>query len=860
MSDSRRVPALLFVVAVVVGMLAKFWRAGDLWLEAGAFDGFVWLPLGLGAELLVAGVLAGLVALLLRVHVVVGKVAAVLLLLAEIAWLTLNDVSFRLSQIGITFQRIRGEEGVAIKDFNLMAMGDVLPALGFAALAVVCGVVLAAVTRNTTWLARVTQRVLVVATVCGAALTIADLAVFSDRNFGMADSPVLLVGRTWVRALFDRSEVNLPRTVATPRSKEERLALLKAQEPQPAAATPVRQKNTVKNGILFFSEGIARKHTGLEGQATTPNLLAAIKEYGAVDFTNYYTTYHKSIAAIFSMTCSDFPPPNAKNIMEVNPRIDCGSLPEVMVNNQVHPGLFHGGDFGFYDKLQLLGARGYEVQKDARAIAGNGLWESDWGVDDRAVVDTMLAWIDTIPVDERFFAVLIPITAHYPYEFPPDAARAFPGDDAKDRFYSAVHFLDEAYGRLIAGLKARGRLDDTAILYMADHGETVAERPRAQAGRRLAYEPSVHIPFVVVAPGVFSGHQQNARVGSHVDLLPTIVDLMGLAPDARNHGQSLVSSSYEPRRVFIGASNGPKYVGFVDGRQKFVVNRASGLRELYDLNTDPFEQHNIAGDFPEKADRLTSEALAFADGQLAHLKSAPKLPGDVDVQAGLLEFAEVRVVKADGTVVPCARDPESMGDAAVIDLKSYDKLPFRRTCPGEVRQPFLGTRAFKAGRTRDCVLVNVPDGGGATEIVLRGQPWLPFITRIRAGVQGSVIADDDEAVLTAFGDGKQGQEKPINKDNAFVRTTFPSSSKELVVRVSGKKPLLSPVCLTFTETAWRKAPATSPSAITAGPNGDQGAVGPDDPPEPTDDARGDQLDAEAQHDELHGRKPSPQER
>jgi hypothetical protein len=177
-----------------------------------------------------------------------------------------------------------------------------------------------------------------------------------------------------------------------------------------------------------------------------------------------------------------------------------------------------------------------------------------------------------------------------------------------------------------------------------------------------------------------------------------------------------------------------------------------------------------------------------------------------------------------------------------------------------VRQPFLGTRAFKAGRTRDCVLVNVPDGGGATEIVLRGQPWLPFITRIRAGVQGSVIADDDEAVLTAFGDGKQGQEKPINKDNAFVRTTFPSSSKELVVRVSGKKPLLSPVCLTFTETAWRKAPATSPSAITAGPNGDQGAVGPDDPPEPTDDARGDQLDAEAQHDELHGRKPSPQER
>jgi hypothetical protein len=717
------------------------------------------------------------------------------------------------------------------------------------------GVVIASVTRNTSWLTRLTPRLMLLATVCGAALTIADLAVFADRNFGMADSPVLLIARTSVRSWFGRSEVDLPRTVATPKTKAERMALLRAQEPQPAATPPVRQR-AAKNGVLFFSEGIARKHTSLEGQQTTPQLMAAMQEYGGVDFTNYYSTYHKSISAIFSMVCSDFPPANAKNMVELNARIDCGSLPEVLASNQVHPGLFHGGDFGFYDKLQLLGARGFEVQKDARSLAESGLWESDWGIDDRAVVDAMLAWIDTIPVDERFFAVLIPITAHYPYGFPPDAARAFPGEGAKDRFYSAVHFLDEAYGRLLAGLKARGRLDDTAILYMADHGETVAERPRAQAGRRLAYEPSLHVPFVIVAPTVFSGVQHNARVGSHVDLLPTILDLMGLAPDERHHGQSLLSSSYEPRRVFIGASNGPKYVGFVDGRQKFVVSRATGARELYNLDTDPFEQHNLAGEVPEKVDRLTSEALAFADGQLSHLKTAAKLPGDVNVQRGVLEFGEVRVVKPDGSVVPCTRDPASMGDAAVIDLKSYDKLPYRRVCPGEVHQPFLGTRPFKVGRMRDCVLVNVPDGGGAVEIVLHGQPWQPFITRIRAGVQVPLLADDDDAQLTGFGDGKQGQAKSINKRHALVRATFPSSNNELVMRLSGTKPLRSPVCLTFTETAWRKAAPTAPAAITAGPNGDQGAIDPDEPPEPTDEGQGDQLDAEAQRDELHGQKPN----
>jgi hypothetical protein len=472
----------------------------------------------------------------------------------------------------------------------------------------------------------------------------------------------------------------------------------------------------------------------------------------------------------------------------------------------VHVGLFHGGDFGFYDKLQLLGARGFEIQKDARAIAAPGVWEYGWGVDDRAMIDTVLAWIDSLPKGDRFFAVIIPITAHYPYAIPPDVTPAFPGTGAKDRFYSAVHFLDDAFGRLDRGLQQRGLSDDTALMYMADHGETVAERPRASAGRRLAYEPSLHIPFVIIAPKMFPGVQKNQRIGNHVDLVPTILDLMGFPPDERNHGRSLVADEFQPRRLFIGANNGPKYLGFIDGKQKFIVNRHSGFQELYDLTTDPFEQHNLAEDQQEKSDRLTAEALAFADGQLEHLKTAPSVPGDVDVQTGLLQNAMVSVKKADGSVVDCARDPADVASAddgvAVADT-DLDKLPWRRVCPGFTQQPFLGQKMHRAGRTRACVLVNVPEGGGAVEIKLGKQPWLPFLTRIRAAVARSKLGDGDEAVLTAFGDGKQGQEKRIGEGNSYIRVTYPSSTDELVVRLSGERPLQSPVCLTFTEKAWR---------------------------------------------------------
>lgn len=791
------------MVAFLIGMLAKVWRAGDLYLEADTLAGFAWLPLGVGAELLVAGVFAGLSALLLDARRKVALVVMPLIIAFEIAWLTLNDVSYRISQIGVTFQRIRGDEGVKVKDFNLMAMGDVYPALWYTAAAlVVAGAAVMWRRRHPPF----PSRAIIAASVIGAMLYVSDLAVFSNRNFGMAESPVLLFARTYLRAFAGRSEVHLDKTVAAPTTKAERLAMLAAQEPQPPGPTPTRAKMSVKNGVLFFSEGIARRQTGLEGQGTTPNLIAAMNESGALDLENYYTPYHKSIAAIFSMACSDYPPPNAKNIMAVNPRIDCGSLPEVMSENGIHPGLFHGGDFGFYDKLQLLGMRGFEVRRDARSIAGPGVWEHDWGVDDRAAVDAMLAWIDTIPEDERFFAVFIPITAHYPYAIPPDVNPAFPGHAAKNRFYSAVHFLDEAFGRLREGLRARGRLDDTALLYMADHGETVAERPRAQAGRRLAYEPSVHIPFVIIAPEVFTTWQKNGRVGSHVDLVPTIADLMGLPQDSRNHGQSLLSSTFSPRRIFLGANNGPKFIGWLDGKEKFIFNRNTGLQELYNLNTDPFEQRNIADDEPAKVTRLTGEVLAFYDGQLKHLKDAPRVAGEVDVQDGLLAYADVSVVKPDGTVVECPPDPASLGDDADLSIDGFDKLPFRRLCPGYTNQPFMGERGYRAGRARECVVVNVPEGGGTLRIELKNQPWQLFITRVRAAVQRTVISEEVEATITGFGDGKQGQEKSISRVDPYVRVSFPSSSTSMKVELKGTTPFETPICMTFTEGAWYKAP------------------------------------------------------
>jgi hypothetical protein len=199
------------------------------------------------------------------------------------------------------------------------------------------------------------------------------------------------------------------------------------------------------------------------------------------------------------------------------------------------------------------------------------------------------------------------------------------------------------------------------------------------------------------------------------------------------------------------------------------------------------------------------QALAFADGQLSHLKSAEKISGDINTQLGLLEFADDTINKRDGTRIACPRDgndASQAGDATASADADVSALPWRRVCPGVRQQPFLGQKLHRAGRVRTCVLVNVPEGGGALEIALGPHPWLPFLTRIRSGIDSRDVVDGEIAQLTVFGDGKQGQERDLGFGATSARVTFPSSSNHLVVRLSGDQAFGKPVCLTFTESAW----------------------------------------------------------
>jgi phosphoglycerol transferase MdoB-like AlkP superfamily enzyme len=256
----------------------------------------------------------------------------------------------------------------------------------------------------------------------------------------------------------------------------------------------------------------------------------------------FYSPYHRSIHALYALLCGEFPNPGPLGITLLNPRIDCDEWSTVFARAGVTSGFFHGGYFSFYDKTQFLSDRDYAELKDATAIGDDDTARSEWGVDDRETVRDALEWIDALSPDQRFAMVLVPITAHYPFEVPPDVERPFGTSRKIDRFLNAVHFLDIVFDELMTGLEKRGLMKDTVVLFTADHGESPYEPPRVSNVDRAAYEYDVRVPAVLFSDGMFPVPASSSRLASVADILPTMLDAAG-SEDRPRQGQSILAGA-----------------------------------------------------------------------------------------------------------------------------------------------------------------------------------------------------------------------------------------------------------------------------------------------------------------------------
>jgi choline-sulfatase len=225
---------------------------------------------------------------------------------------------------------------------------------------------------------------------------------------------------------------------------------------------------------------------------------------------------------------------------------------------------------------------------------------------DRVVADA-IAWIAPHAAagdaaNGRFFAWVHLYDPHAPYAPPEPYASRYAGRP----YDGTVAWSDDLVGRLAEALRSRGVLDRTLVVVTSDHGEALGDHGEDVHGY-FVYEATLRVPLVMRGPGIAPGSVLRGVVRT-IDLYPTIAELAGVAADAssgRSLTAALTGGAANPDPPSFAESLVPRlHYGWSDlhalrdGRWKFIL---APRPELYDLDRDPGEQHNVAPAEPSRA-------------------------------------------------------------------------------------------------------------------------------------------------------------------------------------------------------------------------------------------------------------------
>lgn len=357
----------------------------------------------------------------------------------------------------------------------------------------------------------------------------------------------------------------------------------------------------------------------------------------------------------------------------------------------------------FLSLAELLKSRGYATGAFVSSFSLDSRFGLDQGFDvyddaypskpapglpfsERPAAKTLAAanaWLDT--QKGRWFCWVHLWDPHAPYEPPPPYDAQY-----KDDPYSGeVAYVDAQLGRLFDWVDAHGGLGKTLIVLTADHGESLGEHGE-QYHSYFAYNSTIWVPLIVAGPGIARPSRIKDDV-SHVDIFPTVCEVLGFKPPAGLHGGSLVpflkgrtrkalpiyfesldahlNRGWAPLRGLI--RNGMKYVD-------------SPIPELYDLDKD----------FDEKADVARTTDLApykksFEEAFRSYGRSvAAKAPGAANRETRE-RLRSLGYVASPVTQVKTSYGPED-------DLKTL--LPFEQKID-------VVRMLSQAGRVPECVKI-----------------------------------------------------------------------------------------------------------------------------------------------------------
>lgn len=259
-------------------------------------------------------------------------------------------------------------------------------------------------------------------------------------------------------------------------------------------------------------------------------------------------------------------------------------------------------------------AAGFDTYSDVPAHASAHLGRQRPG---NEVVDEAIAWLERS--DGSPFLVWTHLyDPHAPYAPPEPFRSADPNP-----YVAELLFADAQVGRLVNALDRLGLADRTLVIVAGDHGEGLGEHGE-QAHGLFLYDSVLRVPLIVRGPSIAPGRV--ADVVRSTDVMPTILDFLhvpamcfdGTSLRGAMRGERVDLEAYS-ETLYPTRMGKPSVHALRDGRFKLIDG---ARREMYDLDRDPFEQHNIIEERSRTAAALRGRLSVLAQRRAAAMLTA----------------------------------------------------------------------------------------------------------------------------------------------------------------------------------------------------------------------------------------------
>ncbi|WP_127584464.1 LTA synthase family protein [Paenibacillus koleovorans] len=391
--------------------------------------------------------------------------------------------------------------------------------------------------------------------------------------------------------LFKKDEIELADPSELTQSRINELKKLQPASESPAYWGAAKGRNLIIIQMESFQSFLIDYKVG--GKEVTPNLNRLVRNH--FYFPNFYQQVGQGNTsdAEFITNTSYYIPPRGPASQEYADKV-LPSLPRLLENQGYSTQTFHTNVVEFWNRGELYSALGFQRYYDQAFFGADdaiAFGSSDEILYDKTVEE--LKKIEQRRDGKPFYAQLISMSAHHPFDLPPEKNRMQMPEKYQDNivgdYLRSQNYADYALGKFIDDLKEKGLWDNSLIVLYGDHrGVPMNQLDHEEKklmleifGHEYNYKDMINVPLIIAAPGV-TEPKTFPQIGGQVDTMPTIANLLGISLDYYLHfGQDLLNntSNLIPQRYYLPSgsflSDSSLFLsgsGFQDGTQFPLLN------------------------------------------------------------------------------------------------------------------------------------------------------------------------------------------------------------------------------------------------------------------------------------------------